>query len=114
MDDVASVLRAFRTMLRSYFDAQEVDWGDEANAPRFAELQRFVDEHDDYRAALRELLLCVFLLPDPGVAQLMEALASRMGPDHLMDEVELLRVRRPRLDRAGTIRRLEEGIVRGS
>lgn len=110
--DVA-VVREFRLLLRDFFDAQAEDWGDEANAPRFARIEAFLSEHEEARDELAELVLFAFLDVHGGICELCEALGARLNPDALAREIEEFGERRPRDVRTGYVRRMHEALQLG-
>ena len=90
-------IREFRLLLRQFFDAQFEDWGEEANEPRFAEIERFLLLHIEERAELVEIFLCAFWDLNGGIAEILERLGSELDPGRVTMEIDAYAARRPRV-----------------
>jgi hypothetical protein len=106
----ASTIRQFRLLLRDFYDAQFVDWGDEANAPRFEVIERFLVEHQDSLDELVELFLFSFLDLRNGICEMLEQLGERLDPPRVLVEINDYGRRRPRDERGGYVRRMREAL----
>jgi hypothetical protein len=104
------VIREFRLLLRDFFDAQIEDWGDDANAPRFARIEAFLDEHEDSHDELAELFLFAFVDLRDGLFELIELVGAPLDPVGLAQEIDELGRRRPRELRAGKVRSLHASL----
>jgi hypothetical protein len=106
----AHTIREFRLLLRDFYDAQFEDWGEEANAPRFEVIERFLTEHRDALDELVELFLFSFLDLRGGICEMLERLGDQLDPPRLLFEIDDYGRRRPRDERGGYVRRMREAL----
>lgn len=114
MSEVSEVLREFRIMMRDFFDANVLDWGEEANGPRITALREFLETNAAYRDELEESILALFLLPDDGFIAFVGGVAPLISRSKLDAEIDALGQRMPRLVRTGFTRWVREAIDRAA
>jgi hypothetical protein len=106
----AATIRAFRLLLRDFFDAQFDDWGEEANEPRFVVIEQFLQDNTEVREELVELLRFAFFDSRDGICAILERLGSQLNPAALTEEINEYGERRPRDTRTGYVRRMHEAL----